>query len=395
MALYSYPDGTVTALPPPDGYIVDFENPQRQFVDALNWTSGALGVVTLLFVCQRLYVRLFLEKGLFLDDGCLLVAWVILLAMTAIIIHTTVLGALGTHAWELTFDAFATYFRQGYSLPILYTLCSLFAKMALLIYYFRFMQRPWHRLVIFFVMFFVLGSSLGLTLATIFSCQPIARAWDVTINDYQCIDLSAISKASGITGLITDIALLIIPATMIMHLRIHWKQRVSLATMFLIGVVTIVVAAVLLYVDIDQQNQVDITWASAPKLYWLIIEANLLVICATFPSLAQFFRHIAPKHMGELPAIQVVDRPDNDRAFLMFGGFGEKNQKAKNAQYSRFVSTEYALDSFSQIDSERTVSRGSTNNKATGDIDWHVNPIGQEATASREDIIQHLRGAYK
>ncbi|KAI0593523.1 hypothetical protein F4775DRAFT_577415 [Biscogniauxia sp. FL1348] len=395
MALYTYPDGTVTALPPPGGYVVDFENPQRQFVDALNWTSGAISIVTLLFVCQRLYVSLAVEKRVSLDDGLLFIAWVLLLAITAITIHAAALGALGSHGWEIPFDTFATFFRQSCPLSILYMLCTLSAKMALLICYVRHMPRSWYYLVNVSTMIVILGSSVGIILANIFSCRPIARAWDATISNYQCIDQSAIAVASDIIGLAVDLALLVIPITMVMHLSMHWKQKAGLAIMFTIGLGAIIVAIVHLSVDIDKKIQADITWVSARKLYWLIIETNMLVICATLPSLSRFFRHTMPKFTSQLPAIGLAGSSNNDPSFLVFRGFGEKGQKTTTAQYNRFVSTDYALDSFSQIDSERTVSRGSVTDKGKTEMSWNITPIGHEATASREDIIQHLRRAYK
>ncbi|KAI1638258.1 hypothetical protein F4809DRAFT_601006 [Biscogniauxia mediterranea] len=395
MALYTYPDGTVTALPPPDGYIVDFENPQRQFIDALSWTSGAISIVTLLFVCQRLYVSFAVEKRVSLDDGFLFIAWVLLLTITAVTIHTAAIGALGTHSWEIPFDTFATFFKQSYPLSILYMLCTLFAKMALLIYYVRLMPRSWYCLANVFTMVVVVGSSVGIILATIFSCRPIARAWDVTISNYQCIDQPSIAVASDIIGLVVDLVLLVIPITMVMHTSMHWKQKAGLATMFAIGLGAIIIATVHLYVDVGMKNEADITWVSAGKLYWLIIEANMLVICATFPSLARFFSHIMPKFTSQLPAVKLAGSSDNDLPFLVFRGFGEKGQKTTTTQYNRFISTDYALDRFSQIDSERTVSRGSGTDKVKTDISWHITPIGHEATASREDIIKHLRGAYK
>ncbi|KAI5922489.1 hypothetical protein F4810DRAFT_673990 [Camillea tinctor] len=395
MALYTYPDGTITALPPPNDYNVDFENPQRQFVEALDWTSGVLSIVTLLFVCQRLYVTFVVEKRVFLDDGFLFIAWVLLLTITAITIHMAAIGTLGTHAWELPFDAFTTFFRQSFPLFIIYALCTLFAKMALLVYYVRLIPRSWYYVVNISTMLVVLGSSVGIILATLFSCRPIARAWDATINNYRCIDQSAITAASDIIGLIVDLALLVIPITIVRHVNMHWKQRTGLAILFFIGLWTIAVAVVHLYVDIDMENEADMTWVAARRLYWRIIEANMLVICATFPSLARFLRHVMPKFTSHIPVVRLAGDSEDDSSFLVFRGFGDPSQKTPIAQYNRFVSTDYALDSFSQIDSERAVSRGSTTDKTKTDVSWKITPIEHEAAASREDIIQHLRSAYR
>jgi hypothetical protein len=62
-------DGVVTVLPPPKGYVVDFDNPQRQSVAATYWVVGVGNVLSLFFLLQRLYVKVFVRKAFKLDDG--------------------------------------------------------------------------------------------------------------------------------------------------------------------------------------------------------------------------------------------------------------------------------------------------------------------------------------
>lgn len=65
----SLTDGVITVLPAPEGYVVDFENPQRNGVQAIYVTSGVGMVLALLFLGQRLYVSLMVRRKLGLDDG--------------------------------------------------------------------------------------------------------------------------------------------------------------------------------------------------------------------------------------------------------------------------------------------------------------------------------------
>lgn len=76
MSLYTHPGGQVTLLPPPDGYVSDFDHPQRQYVEGIYWASGGFFVLALLFVGQRCFTHFFLHKRFFPEDGLLLIAWV-------------------------------------------------------------------------------------------------------------------------------------------------------------------------------------------------------------------------------------------------------------------------------------------------------------------------------
>lgn len=53
---------------PPDGYVVDFDNPDRKYVWEHYLIFGILGPLAFIALCQRFYVKQFLWKGLSLDD---------------------------------------------------------------------------------------------------------------------------------------------------------------------------------------------------------------------------------------------------------------------------------------------------------------------------------------
>lgn len=57
------------ALNPPDGYIVDFANPQRRAVPEAYWLAGVTTFLSLLFMMQRLYTKAIILGNFHLDDG--------------------------------------------------------------------------------------------------------------------------------------------------------------------------------------------------------------------------------------------------------------------------------------------------------------------------------------
>lgn len=61
--------GILTALPAPEGYIVDFENPP-QIGNIAGYFTTAFGItLAASFLGMRLYTRAFITRNLSLEDG--------------------------------------------------------------------------------------------------------------------------------------------------------------------------------------------------------------------------------------------------------------------------------------------------------------------------------------
>jgi hypothetical protein len=61
-------NGTITIIPPPEGYVVDFENPQVQFV-VKSYTVAAVEItLAFIFLVQRLYTKIAIMKSFQLED---------------------------------------------------------------------------------------------------------------------------------------------------------------------------------------------------------------------------------------------------------------------------------------------------------------------------------------
>ena len=67
----AYPviNGVTVPLPPPEGWVVDFENPEMHYVIETYVFSGIGIFISLFFLAQRLYTKIVLANGLQIDDG--------------------------------------------------------------------------------------------------------------------------------------------------------------------------------------------------------------------------------------------------------------------------------------------------------------------------------------
>ena len=79
---------------------------------------------------------------------------------------------------------------------------------------------------------------LALVSATIFQCTPVAAFWDRTIllsGHGKCLQLSKLGVASGITNLLTDVMILVIPIPMVWGLNTSKAQKWTLTGIFTLG----------------------------------------------------------------------------------------------------------------------------------------------------------------
>lgn len=61
-------NGVTTLLPAPEGYVVDFANPQREAVPDAYYVAAFGSFLSVLLMLQRLYTKIFLSGGLQADD---------------------------------------------------------------------------------------------------------------------------------------------------------------------------------------------------------------------------------------------------------------------------------------------------------------------------------------
>lgn len=133
-----------------------------------------------------------------------------------------------------------------------------------------------------------------------FACKPIAAAWNLRLyTGDNCIDRPPVYMLQAIMGGITDILLMVLPIPTIISLQMSWKQKAALLCWFGTGLLTLGAAIARLIVLIPSLKDSDTTWILSQGTLWLIVEANLIIICGSLPTFKLFLNHIAPKILGE------------------------------------------------------------------------------------------------
>lgn len=90
-------------------------------------------------------------------------------------------------------------------------------------------------MVVYFTVFVVLGSFLGILFGNAFACTPVSKFWDLTMTTGSCINRLALYKATAIFGIITDVMVFVIPVPMIVGLQMSVQKKAGVIFIFAVG----------------------------------------------------------------------------------------------------------------------------------------------------------------
>ncbi|KAH9887437.1 hypothetical protein F4778DRAFT_426695 [Xylariomycetidae sp. FL2044] len=301
-------NGVVTLLPPPEGYIVNFENPQQQKAIDHYVTFGVGGTLATLALVQRFYTKIHLSNGLQIDDGFMFLAWLSSMATQSLNTRGFAIKGLGVHAWEMPIERYEEYtFLLWISSPI-YTLCNGFTKLSLLYFYLNLSPQRWWKIACYVVVALVAIYTPIITFLLFLGCNPVSKAWDTSVAGGSCVSFPLLYIATSVSNIVTDILLFLLPIRMIIGLQMGQKQKIGAMVLFGIGSMTVATSVVRLALLIPLLSSPDQPWDTAPGSLWVFIEANLFIICGSMPTLRRFFSHVAPRLM-ESYGPSTNDRP--------------------------------------------------------------------------------------
>ncbi|KAF5250827.1 hypothetical protein FANTH_4018 [Fusarium anthophilum] len=241
--------GTEVFRLPPEGYVVDFENPKQQYVLEHYLIFGIGAPIALIALLQRFYTKIFLSKGLQIDDYLFPV-------------DTSVYDRLDR----------ATRFAQiSYIAAPIYMLCNGFTKLSLLTFYLHISPQKLFRIAVWVFIGIVSLYTFGITLTMLLVCNPPRKAFEFKVGG-QCIDAAILYMATAVSNIATDVILFILPIPMIYNLQIPRKQKAVVVVVFGIASITIFSSIIrLAYLPVVLAST-DPSWDAAPANLWTFIE---------------------------------------------------------------------------------------------------------------------------
>lgn len=108
-------------------------------------------------------------------------------------------------------------------------------KLSVLTLFLRFVPDGKLRITIYIIMAIVVLYILVASFDWVYTCQPIAKYWDLTITGGSCINWVKIAVFSSVMNAVTDVALLVLPIIFLRNLRLPKKQKVGVMIVLMTG----------------------------------------------------------------------------------------------------------------------------------------------------------------
>ncbi|KAM0547651.1 hypothetical protein ACHAO7_007043 [Fusarium culmorum] len=390
---YPVTNGVTTFLPPPEGYVVDFDNPQKQDAIEHYLVFAILGPIAFLFLVQRLYTKYFILGSWKIDDALIVIAWSVQIyeCLTGSQFQPFLtptgsisIGGLCHHAWEMPIEVFEKHMLSSYIAAPVFIICNGCSKTSLLTFYLQISPQLWFRRVIYGTITFVVFYTLIISTLLLFGCNPIQTAWDpFRFASGNCADNAVVYIIIAVVNIISDLILFVIPIPMIAQLKMPLGQKIGVAIMFGIATITVATSIIRMIYLPALLGALDIPWVAAPANVWSIAEANLFIVCGSMPTLRKFFKRFAPKWFGSSPtpeeAVVVGSVSDQSSRFGL-----DKKKKKKHTEYSQFDTME--LGNYPDTVSQETqVIAGKADEENLGNVLYN---------SSEEAILQQSKIAY-
>jgi hypothetical protein len=247
---------------------------------------------------------------------------------------------LGVHAWEMPVDSntesalvclsqdqetnsLAYILQLVMCTTLTYIPTTILSKLTLCFFYYRLSPSRWYQYTVYFTGFLCTTSLVGIWFSVLFACKPIAAGWDVRLSvDADCINRPPIYITQAAFGCVTDLMLLLLPVPTVIGLQMSTRQKLGLLGLFAIGSITLVTSIVRLVLLLPSLSNPDQSWSLAEGCLWVIIEANLLIMCGSLPTLRVFLKNVAPRVLGD----RSQDKPSQqDSASFGLRTFGGSN----------------------------------------------------------------------
>lgn len=163
------------------------------------------------------------------------------------------------------------------------------------------------------------AAGLALTFVNVFPCRPISALFqDPFPAQATCTDIVTLYLSSAPVNIITDLAILVLPMTILTSLRLPRKQKIILIITFSFGafvaVVDVVRIAYLQSASLVRLQELgtshrpvshitqsgDFSWNASLSFMWSAIEVHVGIMCACVPALKPLVSRILPSMLRDV-----------------------------------------------------------------------------------------------
>lgn len=199
-----------------------------------------LGIITNVLVIVRLVFKRFYSysRAFGWDDYTILVALLIGIPATILNVLGLTANGMGRDVWTLTtaeINRFGAYF---YMMEVLYMAEIACIKLSLSVFYLYIFPGEWTRRLLWATVIFNIASGVAFVVTGLVQCVPIPYFWHRYTDPSatgRCININAFGWTHAAVSIAVDVWMLAIPLSQLRKLQLHWKKKIGVTVMFLIG----------------------------------------------------------------------------------------------------------------------------------------------------------------
>ncbi|KAI1361701.1 hypothetical protein F5Y08DRAFT_314086 [Xylaria arbuscula] len=278
-------------LEPPDGVIPDFDNPPND-----NGQANAGIVICLLIVfisvSLRAYSKLFCVKQVHFEDYLALVALGPYIGFVWGVYSLMNLTGYFVHQWNVHIKVLPDALYVIYISTALFEATMGTLKTAILREWIRlFVPRGtknrfyWACVILICLNILYYTASI---LASALSCSPHEKIWNKSLPG-KCVDNKVIFVSSASINVVSDLAILILPQKIIWNLHTTKQKKIAVSSVFAIGVIACLVAAVRLGEAVVFLLSEDVIYHISSVSLWCLAELSVAFLVFSLPAIPKAF----------------------------------------------------------------------------------------------------------
>ncbi|KAJ2994930.1 hypothetical protein NUW58_g1415 [Xylaria curta] len=304
-------DGPV--IPPPEGYVSNLDNPPNGNA-LVNGLISFFLALSLVFIIIHVIIP---AIGTYIA-GCI---FVYRIAATS---------GFFVHGWDFRLRNLSWFYYNLFLATQMYLATMIFLKPAILLEWARIFG-PGNRKAFRWTCYIIAGlNSVYYTiniLIEVNSCHPREYYWDKTIPGGKCLDGPVLALTSALINLIFDIAILILPQTVIWRLNMSRRRRAGVSIVFIIGLLAVASAVLRIAFGAAYVSNIDYTYILSSQAILCIAEVTAGFLVFASPA--------APKPVLHLfqQATSSVDRLMSSRRGSSQGTNTGEESQSKNFRY--------------------------------------------------------------
>ena len=200
-------------------------------------TNNTLAILSGVFLLARLAYRILVVGNIGADDWLCVAALLVGVPSSAMLVQGLAANGLGRDVWTLPTANIYLFIEFFYIIEILYFSDVALLKLTLLFFYLRIFPSQGVRRVFWGTIAFVTVYGIIFVFMGIFQCTPISYYWTNWDGEHtgHCLNVNSIGWANASISIALDFWMLAIPLWQLRSLRLHWKKKISVALMFVVG----------------------------------------------------------------------------------------------------------------------------------------------------------------